>query len=114
MSIDLSKCELNQKVVTRGGEIGIFAGLSTDPKFPYRVRFTEYACPSLYTCEGYWLNAEYPVKEDIVEILPVDWHCSDPELPSLLESLKELDALRKENEMLKAQIAGSFQQNKEE
>lgn len=111
MSIDLSKCKPNQKVITRKGNTGIFTGCSDDPgPWPYEVSFNTIIVS--YTQEGYLLDKFAIRGQDIVEVLPLDW--PDPKLtsPSLLELQQELDslksqiaALRKENEILKAQIA---------
>ena len=121
MIIDLSKCVLNQKVVTRQGEIGTYLGVSTEPNYPCRVRLEDGI--EFYTQEGYLLS-EFDINgRDIVEILPVgDSPGANSELLEENAKLKvqladwdrilakcdalkdECEALKSENETLKHEI----------
>ena len=93
MSIDLSKCVPNQKVVTRNGRIGTFIGISIEPNHPYKVRIPEALIDRTYTQEGYWVDEFNIDDSDIVEILPIDWHW------------RTNSELLEENTKLKTQIA---------
>lgn len=65
--IDLSKCEVGQKLRRRDGRIVTFDGRGLDCTYPFRVREN---C-NLYRKQGeYFAEGESP--NDIVEILPLE------------------------------------------
>ncbi len=65
--VDLSKCNIGQKVKLRNGVIATFKGKSGNYEYPYCLNEIN----SLLTKKGTYYKGDHPAVHDVVEILPL-------------------------------------------